>query len=89
MPYNRGMTQITLALPYALPPPELAPDLLRALKTPALAMLLSRHGALQRREHDPANRVLPHEAWLARLPCPLLRLDGALPAATLVTLALT
>ncbi len=66
MPYNRGMTQITLALPYALPPPELAPDLLRALKTPALAMLLSRHGALQRREHDPANRVLPHEAWLAR-----------------------
>ena len=67
MPYNRGMTQITLALPYALPPPELAPDLLRALKTPALAMLLSRHGALQRRDHSPTSRVLPHEAWLAQI----------------------
>jgi hypothetical protein len=30
-----------------------------------------------------------HEAWLERLPCPLLRLDGALSAATLATLALT
>jgi hypothetical protein len=30
-----------------------------------------------------------HEVWLARLPCPLLRLDGALPAATLAALALT
>ena len=25
-----------------------------------------------------------HEAWLARLPCPLMRLDGALPIETLV-----
>ena len=30
-----------------------------------------------------------HEAWLERLPCPLLRLDGALPPATLAALALT
>jgi len=30
-----------------------------------------------------------HEAWLAGLPCPLLRLDGALPTATLAALALT
>jgi adenylate kinase family enzyme len=30
-----------------------------------------------------------HEAWLERLSCPLLRLDGALPAATLAGLALT
>ncbi len=66
MPYNRGMTQITLALPYALPPPEMAPDLIRALDAPALAMLLSRHSSLQNATFDPASRVLPHEAWLAR-----------------------
>jgi hypothetical protein len=30
-----------------------------------------------------------HEAWLERLPCSLLRLDGSLPTETLVTLALT
>jgi hypothetical protein len=30
-----------------------------------------------------------HEAWLARLPCPVARLDGALPTAALAALALT
>jgi hypothetical protein len=60
------MTDITLALPYALPPPEMAPDLLRALDTPALAMLLSRHSTLQATTASPAARVLPHEAWLAQ-----------------------
>ena len=30
-----------------------------------------------------------HEAWLERLPCPVLRLDGTAPTATLVRLALT
>ena len=30
-----------------------------------------------------------HEAWLGRLPCPVLRLDGAAPTATLAALALT
>ena len=31
------MPKITLVLPYALPLPEFAPDLVRALDTPALA----------------------------------------------------
>jgi hypothetical protein len=66
MAYNLGMTQITLALPFALPPPELANDLLRALKTPALAMLLSRHSALEYSVFDNNARVLPHEAWLSQ-----------------------
>lgn len=65
MPYNLGMTEITLALPFALPPPELAPDLIRALQAPALAALLSRHSTLQYRLFDNDSRVLPHEAWLA------------------------
>lgn len=66
MPYNLGMTELTLALPYALPPPELATDLIRALDTPALSMLLSRHSELRYTGADPAARTLPHEAWLAR-----------------------
>lgn len=65
MPYNLGMTEIILALPFALPPPELANDLLRALKTPSLAALLGRHSTLQYSEFDHNSRVLPHEAWLS------------------------
>jgi hypothetical protein len=65
MPYNLGMTEITLALPFALPPPELAKDLVRALQAPALAALLSRHNELQYSVFDNDSRVLPHEAWLA------------------------
>lgn len=65
MAYNLAMTELTLALPYALPPPEMAPDLLRALKTPALAMLLSRYTGFQYSSYDNDSRVLPHEAWLA------------------------
>ena len=65
MPYNLGMSEITLALPYALPPPEMASDLTRALRTPALAALLSRHSKLAAHDFDNSGRVLPHEAWLA------------------------
>lgn len=59
------MTQITLALPFALPPPELAPDLVRALKAPALAGLLTR-ASVQQIPFDDNLRVLPHESWLSR-----------------------
>lgn len=59
------MTDITLALPFALPPAELLPDLQRALQAPALAALISRTSASQWQQHD-SSRVLPHEAWLAR-----------------------
>lgn len=65
MPYNLGMNQITLALPFALPPPEMAADLFRVMKTPALAALLSRHNRRDAFRFDSANRVLPHEAWIA------------------------
>lgn len=60
------MTQITLALPFALPPSELAPDLQRALDLPALAALLSRTAAERRETTDTGARTLPYEAWLAR-----------------------
>ena len=65
MPYNRGMNQITLALPSALPPAPLAPDLIRTLQAPALATLLSRHSHMQVTSFDSEQRVWPHEAWLA------------------------
>jgi hypothetical protein len=66
MAYNIGMTEITLVLPFALPPPELAPDLIRALKMPALAALLSRTSSHQASAADPGARALPHELWLGR-----------------------
>ncbi|UOD28933.1 hypothetical protein INH39_26395 [Massilia violaceinigra] len=60
------MTQISLVLPFALPPPELAPDLIRALRAPALATLLSRSASCQQLPVDDHIRALPHEAWLAQ-----------------------
>lgn len=60
-----AMTQITLVLPFALPPPELAKDLVRALKAPALAALLARTDANTVPVDDGA-RALPHERWLGR-----------------------
>lgn len=61
-----GMTEITLVLPFALPPPELAPDLVRALETPSLAALLSRTSSDRASAADPDARALPHELWLGR-----------------------
>jgi len=67
MPYNLAMNELTMVLPFALPPPELAPDLIRALQAPALAALVSRTSASQFIAFDNSTRVLPHEAWLSHL----------------------
>ena len=66
MPYNRGMTQLELLLPFAMPPGELARDLLRELKMPSLAMLLARASRSTHQVSDGFARALPHEYWLAR-----------------------
>jgi hypothetical protein len=60
------MNHLTLVLPFALPPPELATDLVRALQAPALAALLSRTAQAERTTFDDDARALPHELWLAR-----------------------
>ncbi|RJG00212.1 hypothetical protein [Noviherbaspirillum sedimenti] len=60
------MSQLDILLPFGLPPPDLAKDLLRQCKTPALAMLLARAKAPQTECFDPFARALPHETWLAR-----------------------
>jgi hypothetical protein len=68
-----GMTEITLVLPFALPPPELAPDLIRALQAPSLAALLSRTTSHRVSAADAGARALPHELWLG---CVLGLSDG-------------
>jgi hypothetical protein len=73
------MTQITLVLPYALPPPELAPDLMRQLKAPALATLLTHASKWRRTPSTPNARALPHELWLAQA----LGLDDGMAAAAM------
>ena len=64
--YNGGMNQLTLVLPFALPPSELAADLVRALQAPSLAALLSRSASAGRTPSGDDARALPHELWLAR-----------------------
>lgn len=59
------MAQLTLVLPFALPAPEFAADLVGALDAPALAALLSRTAAHARHAAEPSARALPHELWLA------------------------
>jgi hypothetical protein len=60
------MAHISLVLPFALPVPEFAPDLIRALEAPALAALLSRSSSQMFRPLEGSARVLPHELWIAR-----------------------
>jgi hypothetical protein len=60
------MAHITLVLPFALPVPEFAPDLTRALQAPALAALLSKTSNGRYHPLDADARVLPHELWIAR-----------------------
>ena len=60
------MAHITLVLPFALPLPEFAPDLVRALQAPALAALLSRTSKVERAPLPDLAHALPHETWLAR-----------------------
>jgi len=60
------MAHISLVLPFALPVPEFAPDLIRALEAPALAALLSRSSSHMFRPLEGSARVLPHELWIAR-----------------------
>lgn len=60
------MSHTTLVLPFSLPPKELAPDLGRHLKAPALAALLSKSASERTVPGPDSVRRLPHELWLAR-----------------------
>ena len=65
LPYNPGMRHIDLLLPFSLPSPDLAADLLRALRLPSFALLAARAKAGQLQVNDGFARALPHEGWLA------------------------
>ncbi|MDB5763921.1 MAG: hypothetical protein JWQ21_2916 [Herminiimonas sp.] len=60
------MSHLDILLPFGLPPAEMAPDLLRELKTPALATLIARAKSRRDQTFDGFSRALPHEIWLAR-----------------------
>jgi hypothetical protein len=64
------MHHLTILLPFGLPPAEMSADLIRELKTPALATLLARAksepGASRNEIFEDFSRALPHEIWLAR-----------------------
>jgi hypothetical protein len=65
--YNRGMNHLDILLPFGLPPPDTARDLIRECRAPALAALLSRTaGRHAAQAVDPFARALAHEVWLAQ-----------------------
>ena len=60
------MRHLDILLPFSLPSPELAADLLRALRLPSLALLAARGKQGQLQASDAFARALPHESWLAQ-----------------------
>ena len=64
--YNPGMPHLDILLPFSFPSPELAADLLRALRLPALSLLAARGSAGAPQASEDFAHALPHEAWLAR-----------------------
>lgn len=60
------MSHLDILLPFSLPPAEMAPDLLRALKTPAFSALVARATPHRHETFDAFSQALPHEIWLAR-----------------------
>lgn len=59
------MRHLDILLPFSLPSPQLAADLLRALRLPSFALLAARANAGRLQTTDGFARALPHETWLA------------------------
>ncbi len=59
------MDHLDILMPFALPPPELATDLLRELEAPSLALLISRSKANTIDCDEQMPEMLPHEAWFS------------------------
>ncbi|MFZ6817830.1 hypothetical protein [Undibacterium sp. Ji22W] len=60
------MSHLEIIMPFGIPPATLAKELVKHMKTPALASLLAYARDKQIHEHDEFARQLPHEDWLAR-----------------------
>ena len=48
----RGMSHLDILLPFGLPPPAMAPDLLKELKLPALSILTARAASGRNASHQ-------------------------------------
>jgi hypothetical protein len=59
------MSHLKLLLPFGIPQAQMATDLLRELKLPGFATLLSLTGTARRTAFDPFSPALPHELWLS------------------------
>ena len=81
------MPELDILLPFALPPIALGADLLRAMETPALALLLGRALSHQHKIFDAFAHALPHETWLARaVGLPVDSLVSSSPPITLLAM---
>jgi hypothetical protein len=60
------MRNLEILLPFGLPTPHLAPDLLRELSLPALSTLIAKSPKPVLRDFDSFSRMLPHEAWITQ-----------------------
>jgi hypothetical protein len=58
------MKHIDLVIPFALPPAEMAKDLLSAIQAPSFSILASKAKQNRKAPSDSFARALPHEAWL-------------------------
>jgi hypothetical protein len=58
------MSHLEIIIPFILPAPALAKDLLKQVNVPALAHLLGWSTCLQRHQFDPFARLLPHQRLL-------------------------
>jgi hypothetical protein len=59
------MPHFDILLPFGLPPAEMAADLVRELKTPALATLITRTRSRRHQVFEHYACTLPHESWFA------------------------
>ncbi|MBK4733067.1 hypothetical protein [Noviherbaspirillum pedocola] len=60
------MPRLDILLPFSLPSPDHAADLMRALDLPSVALLAARGRVQSSSPRDAFARALPHEAWLAQ-----------------------
>lgn len=67
MPYNNAMSHLQIILPFSIPPAAMAGDILKELRTPALAKLIAHSKQGKIRLTEDFSRSLPHESLLAGL----------------------
>lgn len=71
------MSYLEIILPFGIPPAALAKELVKQMKTPALAEILGYGRQSQILNFDEFSRRLPHEYWLSEPFCLETRMDAA------------